>query len=607
VDRVLKPKFIPTRLIDPKSRKPIEIHPVKKPAPLRGLQVTVYAFRWLTGLLVLFFRRQLDTETWARSVRILLEEMGGLWIKVGQLLSFRIDMFSAELCRELSRLQGNVGGFPPDIARAIVERELGGPIERYFDEWGEMPFAAASIGQIHRAKLRHEQVWVAVKIQRPYLAESCAQDLKIVERIVWLLRIFAIYPFMRWDDGLRELRQIMREELDCRYEASAFYRMKRSLKAHKIYVPDVFPRYTTKYVLVTEFVHAALMMDYIHMANTDPAKLHAWLRENNINPHRVARKLIQSIFRQLFEDNLYHGDLHPGNIILLRNNRVALIDFGAVAFTDQEYLQKSRLFFEALVTRDYSKAADTAFLLSGALPRIDLDELKEKIVEVLRGWGTRNLVRELPYHERSLDNAFVGLTRLMFKHRCGVQWALMRLRRATATLDASIVYLYPDLDVNREVARYVHDAEMRHILQASGVQLLPRLMKGMATSVQVAENAYEEAVYQGSLMRRQAQVFEGTTSKFAYLFSVLYRQISAAQILAAVIFTAAFLYQHYPARIAPLLGPQLLGLLKLFPHFDKQVWLMIGIVHAYFLFTAIKLGRMFAQKEIRPPGRTIQI
>jgi len=600
---VLKAKYIPSRLIDPTTRKSIEVRAPVRPATFRGIQVTGHALRFFARVFLLFLSGRLDRESYARRVRLLLEEMGGLWIKVGQLLSFRIDMFSTEMCRELSRLQGQVVGFLPEVARAIVERELGGPIDRYFEEWDDTPFAAASIGQIHRAKLRREQIWVAVKIQRPYLAESCAKDLRIVERITWLLRVLRIYPFMRWDDGLRELREILREELDCRYEASAFYRMKKSLKPHKIYVPDVFPRYTTQFILVTEFIHATLMMDYIYIADTDPGKLAVWLRENDINPHIVARGMIQSVFRQLFEDNLYHGDLHPGNIILLRHSRVALIDFGAVAFTDQEYLHKSRIFFESLVTRDYSKAADTAFLLSGTLPRIDVEELKAKLVELLRAWGTRNLVRELPYHERSLDNAFVELTRVMFKHRCGVKWALMRLRRATATLDASIVALYPNVDVNREIARYVRAAGFRALQRQAGWNLVPRLIKGMATAVQIAENTYEEAVYSSSIMRRQAQVFEGTTSKFAFLFSVLYRQISVAQILLSVIFIMLFLYQHYPSTITPRLGPQLLRFFKAFPYLDYQIWVVLGVVHLYLSITAISLGRMFAQKDVNPAGR----
>ena len=100
-------------------------------------------------------------------------------------------------------------------------------------------------------------------------------------------------------------------------------------------------------------------------------------------------------------------------------------------------------------------------------------------------------------------------------------------------------------------------------------------------------------------MRRQAQVFEGTTSKFASLFSVLYRQISAAQVLVSLVLVAAFLFQHAPARVTPWLGPQGVRFLQLIPYLDYQMWLLIGGIHIYFCVTAFRLGRMFAQKEVR--------
>jgi len=594
---MLKSKFIPSRLIDPADRKPVEIRPVNQPPKFRSLLVEWRVLKWAVAVLSLFLTRRLNREVYAKSVRQMFEDLGGLWIKVGQLLSFRIDMFSIELCRELSNLQGQAAGFPPELAKQIVERELGGPIERYFDTFDHQPFAAASIGQIHRARLREEGVWVAVKIQRPYLGEIFARDLAVIQTLVRVLRYLSIYHFMHWEEGLRELREIMREELDCRYEASAFYRMKKSLKKHRIYVPKVFPRYTTKYILVTEFIHATLMADYIKMANTNPVRLAAWLQENNIDPRRVAGKLTQSMFRQLFEDNLYHGDMHPGNVILLRENRVALIDFGAIAFTELEYLQKSRLFIQALVMRDYAKAADTVFLLSGALPKIDLEEVKEKLIEQLRAWGARTLVTDLPYHDRSLDNAFVSISRVMFQYRCGVKWALMRLRRAAATLDASIIYLYPNSDTNRQILIYMRRAERRVVRELTGADLFPRMVKGIATVIEVAENSYEQALYQGSLMRRQAQVFEGTTTKFDHLFSVLYRQVSVIQIFAGVLFTLAFLYQHYPSTVKPWMGAQFTRVMNMFPFFDYQMWLIILAVNFYLFLSSIRLGKMFAEKQ----------
>jgi predicted unusual protein kinase regulating ubiquinone biosynthesis (AarF/ABC1/UbiB family) len=238
--------------------------------------------------------------------------------------------------------------------------------------------------------------------------------------------------------------------------------------------------------------------------------------------------------------------------------------------------------------------------LSGALPQIDLEEVKDKLIEQLRAWGARNLVSSLPYHEKSLDNAFVAVARVMFRYRCGVTWALMRLRRAAATVDASIIYLYPDMDVNQQIMQYMRRATRRSVRRLTGPEMIPRVIQGLATVMENAENAWEQALYQGSLMRRQAQVFEGTTNKFAYLFSVLYRQTSVLLAIAGVLFLAAFLRQHDPKFISPWLGAQVTRFLDTFPQLDPQIWLLILAVNFYFFVVSIKLGKRFALREDNP-------
>ena len=596
---MLKAELTPTRLVDPAERPPVTIVEVERPARYRNLIAVSKFLKWAGAALWLRLRGRLTRTVFARSTRILLEDLGGLWIKVGQLLSFRVDIFSPEFCRELSQLQHQALGFPPARARRIVEEELGVPIEHYFDHWDELPFAAASTGQIHRAHLRQEGVWVAVKVQRPHLVWTFSLDMDLIEAFVRFFKIIAFLPFMRWDEGLRELRQIMQEELDYRYEASAFIRMKKTLRKHNIYVPKLFSRYSRKRILVMEFIQAVLMADYIAAANTDPVRLAAWVKENNIKPELIARQLIHSIFRQLFEDNLYHGDLHPGNIILLRNSRIALIDFGASAFTEREYLQRFYLFFRALATRDYAKAADLTFLLGGALPVIDLEVVKGKLIEALKSWGIRTLVTDLPYHEKSLDNAFVQVTKIMFEYRCEVKWALLRIRRASATLDASLIHLFPDIDYNKLVAQYLRKAERRSLRNATSRFMLPGLIRAMTTTMEVVESVYENAVYQGSVIRRQSQIFEGTTSKFAHFFAVLCGQIALGQFLAGLFFLLTFLHQHHETIIRPVMGDQLSRLVQLFPHLDYQVWIMIIILDIYLFLTTLGLQRRFEEKDAR--------
>src|SRR6516165_2556839 len=175
-------------------------------------------------------------------------------------------------------------------------------------------------------------------------------------------------PDLRWEEMLWELDQIVAEEIDYRFEASNMRRMRKSLWPHRVYVPKVFPSYCTKQVLVTEFIDGVLMTDYIRMLGDDPQRCAAWCAENKIRPRLVARRLYNSLLRQLLEDNLFHGDPHPGNIMLLRNSRIALIDFGTVGSMEREYHQKFGLLFKAMAGQDYAKSADLLLLLSGALP-----------------------------------------------------------------------------------------------------------------------------------------------------------------------------------------------------------------------------------------------
>jgi len=155
--------------------------------------------------------------------------------------------------------------------------------------------------------------------------------------------------------------------MDCRYEASATRRMRRNLRAHGIYVPKVF--HGTRRVLVSEYVDGELMADYLRVRLSDPAALNKWREANGIDEREVGRDLLFSLLRQLIEDNLFHGDLHPGNIMLLRDNRIALIDFGTCSFSEHTTLEWFRMSIIALSQRNYAKAADLYVLLAGTLPQ----------------------------------------------------------------------------------------------------------------------------------------------------------------------------------------------------------------------------------------------
>src|SRR5690349_402093 len=247
---MLNKKYTPTRLVKPAERpKLVIVEPPASPR-FRNVRFVVVFLRWALGSLWLKLSKKNAAHVSARRLREMVEQLGGLWVKVGQLLSLRADFFSPEFCSEMSQLQYRSIGFPWSIARSIVETDLGGPLEHYFDEFDPAPFAAASISQVHRAHLKAEDVWVAVKVQRPDIQSTFFRDLALLRFIFNLFRQFRIMAHLRWGELSWEIEQIVTEETDYRYEEANLRRMKKSLRAHRVYIPEVFSRYCTRRVLV---------------------------------------------------------------------------------------------------------------------------------------------------------------------------------------------------------------------------------------------------------------------------------------------------------------------------------------------------------------------
>ncbi len=308
---MLKAGLVPTPLIDPRTRPPIEIAPQVSPKRQSSFVLFFKLLRFAMHLRWQSKVRKRPAAEIAFEARNFLEELGGLWIKAGQLLSLRVDLLTPEMSDQLAQLQYRSYGFDPAVARALVEEELGATIPQVFSEWEELPFAAASLSQLHRARLRSGE-WVAVKVQRPGIEQLMRRDLGL---IVWLLKRMKRVPsvsYIGWDAMIRELSRMLQEEIDYRYELSNMRRMRKILKAHKIRVPKAYRQLSTKRLIVMEFIPGVIMSEFMRTQRTDPDRLDAWLAENHISPRKVGKRLMISFYRQLYEEEIFHGDLHPG-------------------------------------------------------------------------------------------------------------------------------------------------------------------------------------------------------------------------------------------------------------------------------------------------------
>ena len=220
-------------------------------------------------------------------IRNFLEDMGGLWVKVGQLMSLRIDLLPREMADELTQLQYHAYGFAPEIARQIVTETLGRPIEEVFDVFEDHPFAAASISQEHRAHLRRENVWVVVKIQRPDIVQVFERDLRVISGLLRFMgRSAGIAVHLLGRDDPANFSTSCARRLTIATRRRTCAGCASSLSKHKVYVPKVFEAYGGTRVIVMELVEGPLMSDYLRVERTDPVRLAAWRQENNIKPRQ---------------------------------------------------------------------------------------------------------------------------------------------------------------------------------------------------------------------------------------------------------------------------------------------------------------------------------
>ncbi len=544
---MLKPELVPTPLVSPNERPPIQLVAIKKPTRQATLKLLGRLVKFGGSLWwdVKVHHTQLDII--ARRTHAFLEDLGGLWIKAGQLISMRIDLVPREIADELSNLQYRADGFPFEIARPIVEAAIGRPIEEVFDVFEEQPFAAASISQEHRAHLRAENVWVVVKVQRPGIQDIFSRDFRL---ITWLFKVWGWFPrlsFMSLDGLLRELIQMMKEELTYSYELGNMLRMRKLLRKHKIYVPKLFTAYSGEHVITMEEISGVVMTDYLRMVQSDPDRVTGWCEQNQVDPRKVGRRLMFTFYRQLYEDNLFHGDLHPGNIILLRNSRFALIDFGTIGNLEKRFLEAYREVARATSQKDYSQAVEVYLLMCDHVPVLDLAALRGEMVEAYRAWESRVHAYGTSYMDKAISGAMAAdLQNIAARYHVNPSWQYLRVARAITTLDANLSVLLGDANPVKILKQYFRQAQKRAVRETTH-----NLTSRVASTASQVSTLIDRT---SSLLRRGEIEMEGVQTTTHYLFSLIFKGLRIVAGGFLILFTFDFLSQYHQRAVAGIHG-----------------------------------------------------
>jgi predicted unusual protein kinase regulating ubiquinone biosynthesis (AarF/ABC1/UbiB family) len=310
---------------------------------LFALRVLVNSRGWLKSKTPQTELRHREGE----ALRQKLLALGPTFIKTGQTLATRADVLPVEYIQELSKLQDEVPPFPSADARAILENELHAKIEDIFKSFEDVPVAAASLGQVHRAVLRTGQV-VAVKIQRPNISGQIDFDIGVLRRIA---RRLERYPNLirgaDWQGTLDEFHRTIHEEMDYEAEArNAELFRENFAKWKEVYVPRIYQIFSTRRVIVMEFI------DGLKVTDTDQ------LSAVGQNPHGVVKLLARTYLKQLLEDGFFHADPHPGNLRVMADGRLAFFDFGMVGRLSMELQSNLINAFFHIVERDVHGLVD---------------------------------------------------------------------------------------------------------------------------------------------------------------------------------------------------------------------------------------------------------
>ena len=285
----------------------------------------------------------------AQNIRLICEDLGPIFVKLGQTISTRKDLLSDEIANELVKLQDNVTPFDGNTAKKIIEKELGKSTEDIFSFFETKPMASASIAQVHPAKLKTGEE-VIVKVVRPDIKEKIIQDISLMKKIAsYLDGLSSDFKRMHLIDIVNDYEMVIYDELNLIKEAASAKQIKKNfLGASFIYIPTVHCTYLTSRVMVMERIYGI------------PINNKERLAKEGVSFKEIAEKSVELFFVQVFEHNFFHADMHPGNIFIQKHNdtfRFVLVDFGimgSLSEFDKKYLAEN---FIAFFNRDYARVA----------------------------------------------------------------------------------------------------------------------------------------------------------------------------------------------------------------------------------------------------------
>ncbi|MBW1753658.1 MAG: AarF/ABC1/UbiB kinase family protein [Deltaproteobacteria bacterium] len=504
-------------------------------------------------------RDRMEKLSRAQRVRMAIEELGPTYIKLGQILSTRPDLVPAQFVEEFAKLQDNVPPFGFSQVSRIIEAEFGAPLKELFEYFDENSFASASIGQVHRARLADGET-VAVKVQRPGIKKIIEVDLEIMLHLATLMeRNIEEMSLYRPVKIVEEFARTLEKEIDYTIEATSLERFGRNFLADpSIYVPKVFRDTSSERVLTMEFVEGIKISDI-----------------DRIDKAGYDRELITvrgAVFflKQVFEHGFFHADPHPGNIFVLPDNVICLLDFGMTDSIDRQTREEFVDLIDSVVHQHESRAAQALLKLTSWDHEPDIRLLEKDVADFMG----QHLYK--PLKDIEIGKLLNRLLELVSRHRLIVPPDIFLMMKALTTIEGVALMLNPDFDMVKQTAPFIEQVKLARFYPG---RIAGDIFKLGSDMLQFANRFPKDMLEIMRLIRQQklsVQMEHKGLETMLATYDQISNRISFSIIIAALIIGSALIVI---SAIPPLFyGISLIGIIGFLAAAIMGVWLLVAIL-----------------------------
>ncbi|EXJ23525.1 Ubiquinone biosynthesis monooxygenase UbiB [Alkalibacterium sp. AK22] len=397
-----------------------------------GSVLTSYGFGHIYRTRVRTKHKEFDAE----NLRLAFEELGPSFIKIGQIISTRQDLLPPSYIREMSKLRDDAPPFPFDDMRRIFEEDFREKLEEVFEWVDPSPLASASVAQVHRARFYSGEE-VVIKVQRPEIEENLLRDIQLFSRVVSVAPESVKEMLVDVKSAFKEIEETTKRELDFRNEGQALVQFRRYNKeVGAVAAPRPMLQYTSKRVLVEEYVEGIRGLDAQAIS------------EEGYDKKDIGEKIVYSFLSQIFKDGFFHGDPHPGNIVI-KDRQIVFIDFGIVGELSDSVKDSLIKLMRAIVFEDIDQLINLLLQMAITKEKVDRFAFSEDLHDFYQSYISKS------FGQIDLSTFFSDVLHITHKYKMVMPNDFILLAKSLTIIEGVVSDLHPDINIMEIASTYI--------------------------------------------------------------------------------------------------------------------------------------------------------